>query len=129
MALLKGAVAVINPEMLTNKELDRAVACVEGIEFTDQDHPYAHELDGYQPSIDPYIATNIIEREHISVTYDKDWVYDPSKVDPDDEPDNGDRWLAWKDDESISCYGPTMIIAAMRLWVRYNQRSNHESDY
>ncbi len=62
----------------------------------------------------------IIERETIAISYDADWVYDPAKVDPEDEPDNGDRWYAEirrSSHDFISDYGPTPLIAAMRAFV------------
>ena len=60
----------------------------------------------------------IIEREGINVEYDGDWVYDPANQAPDDEPDNGDRWLAapWNNG-TLGQYGPTPLIAAMRCYV------------
>ena len=62
----------------------------------------------------------LIERETFNLTYDRDWVYDPNNIDPDDEPDNGDRWLAEfivRGDRCICAYGPTPLIAAMRCYV------------
>lgn len=60
----------------------------------------------------------IIEREGINVEYDGDWVYDPANQAPDDEPDNGDRWLAapWNNG-TLGQYGPTPLVAAMRCYV------------
>ena len=66
------------------------------------------------------LAGPIIERETIAISYDADWVYDPAKVDPEDEPDNGDRWYAEirrSSHDFISDYGPTPLIAAMRCLV------------
>lgn len=62
----------------------------------------------------------IIEREGINLDYDREWVYDPALQEPDDEPDNGDRWLAEyrvRGDQCVSAYGPTPLIAAMRCFV------------
>lgn len=62
----------------------------------------------------------IIDSEKIATSYDSDWVYDPATVDPDDEPDNGDRWYAEMRESShgfVSAYGPTLLVAAMRCFV------------
>ena len=58
----------------------------------------------------------IAEAERISCTYDEEWVYDPAKADPDDEPDNGDRWYAHKGRQEVPCaYGATELEAKMRV--------------
>lgn len=62
----------------------------------------------------------ILEREKIAISYDADWIYDPKNVDPDDEPDNGDRWYAEIRNSShmfVGDYGPTPLVAAMRAYV------------
>ena len=62
---------------------------------------------------------HFIERERLAISYDAEWVYDPANVDPDDEPDNGDRWYAEIRNGShdfIGDYGPTPLIAAMRCY-------------
>ncbi len=102
----------IKTSELTGAALDWAVAKCEGVKLkyglTD-DERYSTDWSQGGP---------IIEREFISLDYDKDWVYDPSNVDPDDEPDNGDRWIAWPlGDETKSQYGPTPLIAAMRCYT------------
>lgn len=72
------------------------------------------------PSTDWAQGGPIIEREGINLEFDREWVYDPANADPDDEPDNGDRWRAeynMRGDKYVSDYGPTPLIAAMRCFV------------
>ena len=74
----------------------------------------------FAPSIDWAQGGPIIEREKITIGFDCGWVYAPSKAQPEDEPDNGDRWLATMDirgDQCLSEYGPTPLAAAMRCFV------------
>lgn len=61
----------------------------------------------------------IIGAQKMNLIYDREWIYDPTQVDPEDEPDNGDRWLAEFDNglTTAGCYGPTHLIAAMRCYV------------
>lgn len=62
----------------------------------------------------------LMDREFISTSYDYAWVYDPDNVDPDDVPDNGDRWYAEirrGSHDFVSDYGPTRLVAAMRCYV------------
>lgn len=61
----------------------------------------------------------IIDAQKMNLIYDREWIYDPTQVDPEDEPDNGDRWLAEFDDgfTTKTCYGPTALVAAMRCFV------------
>lgn len=73
--------------------------------------------------IEPYSSAwsqggPVSEDNLICSEYDKEWVYDPGNVDPDDEPDNGDRWMAWPaDNRTLSQYGPTELVAKMRCYV------------
>jgi hypothetical protein len=81
-----------------------------------------HYVTGRQGLFDPIndgaLVMEIVEREFISIDYDKDWVYDPTNVDPEDEPDNGDRWYAWLlNDQTKFSYGPTAKIAILRCFV------------
>lgn len=80
--------------------------------------PQVYYKAEYDPSTNWEFGGPIIEREFLSVDYDKDWVYDPANAEPDDEPDNGDRWMAWPlGDQTNTQYGPTPLIAAMRCYV------------
>ena len=82
---------------------------VEGHNSRTEFNPYSTEWSWGGP---------IIECETLCLEYDKDWVYDPTSADPDDEPDNGDRWMAWPTREQTKMvYGPTALIAAMRCYV------------
>lgn len=74
----------------------------------------------FAPSTDWAQGGPIIERENIATSFDREWVYGPGNVHPDDEPDNGDRWLAALDirgDQCLSEYGPTLLVTAMRCYV------------
>ena len=106
---------------LTGAALDWAVAKCEGahpqISYPDK-RLFGAIGDTFDYSTDWAQGGPIIDRETLCLEYDKDWVYDPATADPDDEPDNGDRWMAWPSkDQMRTVYGPTPLIAAMRCYV------------
>jgi len=112
----------------TNTQLDWLVGTIEhsiGFEYrprTKKCYAYGGTrlLAVYSPTTIWAQGGPIIEREHIAISYDSEWVYDPNNVDPEDEPDNGDRWYAEVRSSShnfIGGYGPTPLIAAMRCYV------------
>ena len=109
-----------NVEPVNNEKLNREVARYEGVEFTDENDPYPHELMQYDYCTNPSLSQPILERERVCVAYDKDWAYDPETA--ASEGDNGDRWMAWIDDSDHCYYGPTMLVAGMRCHVSVQQR-------
>jgi hypothetical protein len=72
----------------------------------------------YLPSTSWEVGGPIIDREKITLTYDREWNFDPAYPE-----DNGDRWLATihgctdLDMPLWQAYGPTPLIAAMRCYV------------
>ena len=56
--------------------------------------PAGHEV--FSPTTDWAQGGPIIEREGLNLSYDREWVYDPNNVDPDDEPGNC-RWATRKE--------------------------------
>ena len=103
---------------LTGAALDWAVQAAQ------YDYPldevWEYRNDAFKPSTNWAQGGPIIERERLGLEYDREWVYDPAAQDPDDEPDNGDRWRAdynVRGDQCLSEYGPTPLIAAMRCLV------------
>lgn len=100
----------INASELTGPALDWAVAKAEGLAVSEIATKWRNEHVPHAYSTDPALAYPIIDREKIGTLYDMLWVYDPE--DPDDD---GCRWLA--NDGSLSCYGPTPLVAAMRYHV------------
>ena len=111
---------------LIGPALDWAVGDIEFKRLADMGSPEKKwVLDQHNEGshTDPYstdwlFGGPIIESETLCLEYDKDWVYDPTSTDPDDEPDNGDRWMAWPTGEQTKMvYGPTPLIAAMRCYV------------
>ena len=103
---------------LTGAALDWAVQAAQ------YDYPldevWEYRNDAFKPSTNWAQGGPIIEREGLGLEYDREWMYDPAAQDPDDEPDNGDRWRAdynVRGDQCLSEYGPTPLIAAMRCLV------------
>ncbi len=89
---------------LSGSALDWAVAKLEGVEFTDEASPYAHELMMFAPSTDWAQGGPIIERERIGVVPD---------------PEDFSVWIAsvYEPDWKFNRTGPTPLIAAMRCYV------------
>ena len=84
--------------------LNWLVAKLQGIEFTDEAQPYAHELMHFNYCTDWSLGGWIIEREGISIYQDES----------EDLPEV--KWSA----DSPDAYrwgGPTHLIAAMRCYV------------
>lgn len=84
------------------------------------DEVWEYRNDAFKPSTNWAQGGPIIEREGLGLEYDREWMYDPAAQDPDDEPDNGDRWRADYNVggyQHLSEYGPTPLIAAMRCYV------------
>ena len=88
---------------LISPALNWAVAKCEGVEFTDEAKPYAHELMHFNYSTDWAQGGPIIEREGIDVLRD------------------GNHWTALKtmtiDHPHLRVSGPTPLVAAMRCFV------------
>ena len=97
---------------LTGVALDWAAAKVEGVEFTDEARPYAHELMHFNYSTDWSQGGPIIEREGIAVDCVREsgvvvgWI--AGRVYPDLQFDG----VAYCEQS-----GDTPLIAAMRCYV------------
>ena len=85
-----------------------------------EDPPFCSGVQIWCPTADWSQAGPLIETEKVAISYDAEWAYDATNPDPEDEPDNGDRWYAEirkAGHDFIGMYGPTPLIAAMRCLV------------